>query len=981
MDPDLVVKYVAQIHRRFWRVEHKLSCIRFAELLGFPELTPHDYSRLTSRTTPKVLRELLKSPEVLRKIEQEVNCPGLFACQSGAEIDRLISLSSPADKQDASEPASSDLVLVPSSRDASIPLGWREQRVARQLVRRILLGKGNIVAWSNPPPVGASFLAYMAGGFLLDEGVSSSFLIRPFPSAVPEYLNGGKLVAAPAFDEALAELGQRLGIEGRPSVDDLLSALKSTRSVLFVLQADHIPVSTWGTGSKIQRLLGQARRAPPPQDGHPSPIVLLGRPNKTKRPDSEHTLGNMVDELSFSTGPPERSEIERNKFYEEQWKRYSALRGQAATFQAGSSRLKRARQYYTAEAGSVIWPSMLRVLAFFASNTSTFSYFDPTSGWERLAGMPWDQLPIDIKLHLAEVVEQARSIPEPTKRRPELRAARWCSTAVYWLTEDAAEDLGKSQPRTDLARFRSAVTNLSPLIDVVERVKNQPSVYKMDMALRAVIQQRWALADPLGRAHTHYQIARRLYQSRDDKDLLHAEFPVEPHWGRSRMHFLSETLRHLVRSCEFSTPKQDVPHQDGAAGKFPDPPLPGSRGCDPAQVINFCFSEIFWKELNGNNIRTNAVHNRTLARRHGAYHLTAELLQLLSHDNELGQPHPLLRPEYRHWYLREVGYAQLDLGDLRNAQTNFERMIQWAEEGELKDAVNAVQARLDLTIVLCAMGDLAGARAILSTARTLESAIPVLKRHDSERAHKQRETRLDAREAELLYLDDDLNGALAACERVQKTVGPVVRDVAHIYIATLGALPNDGNGHLKKAMEVCIRNVFENTSPGLHHEALGFRVALAHIFRKQGMAQIAEVTMDLVYKDVLQYGCSERTYIAMLLEAGRIVLALGRPARAYAAYLRPCFDRATSRGYARPAESAARRARECLQMQLGRLEGMTPFTLQALQKELEGQGDYLRPKGSSAIDPKFSYETASIDQWVSRLASKGAIEQELRDFD
>jgi hypothetical protein len=88
-----------------------------------------------------------------------------------------------------------------------------------------------------------------------------------------------------------------------------------------------------------------------------------------------------------------------------------------------------------------------------------------------------------------------------------------------------------------------------------------------------------------------------------------------------------------------------------------------------------------------------------------------------------------------------------------------------------------------------------------------------------------------------------------------------------------------------EALQIASRRLWHYASKGEQHVALGFRISTAHLFRNMGKLKLAETWMDSVYMDILRYGCSERTYLAFLREAGRIVRATDRPARAYAVYI------------------------------------------------------------------------------------------------
>ncbi|WP_133817926.1 hypothetical protein [Tahibacter aquaticus] len=858
-------------------------------------------------------------------------------------------------------------------------LSAREEKAIKHLLFMAMSAEHNVLCLADPPP-GASFLAYaLATSQLSRQEIRSAFMILPHSGMVDEYLTSSEpLTYDQPFEQALLVVAERLGLSGRPSAGALLNALSVSSSVLIVLAAKSIPERALGGSSYIRDLLDAAcRPAFRRQPGSPVPVILVGQPPGELRARRLKYLTNLKEGLAF----PAKPSRERSVFFESQLKRFGEFRGATPAGAPENARIKQAKGHFNADNSYVVFPSTLRMLGFLASNDTNLSNFDPTSGWLRQSGMAPSALPVDVGLHLFEVIAHARAIKEGGKRNPSLRALRWCSTALYWLTEDAAEDLGRLLPRTNLESFRTAIKTFDEHIDLEQHENERSPAYKMDMALRGVVQNRWANRDAFGRATVHHRIALRLFESSHSKELLSAEYPFRPHWGRSRMHFLAECLRHLVRSCE-QAPRTDADRGNISEDldEFPKPPFGQNGKWRPryaADVINYCFGQIYWLQLNANRV-TGTIHNRKLSRQHGAYHLTAELLQLMSEDGILGKPHWALHPVYVQRYLREVAYAQLDLGELQAAKTSFEMLIE-AWRCEHRDPAEGIAFKLDLIIALSAMNDLAAARKTLEEVRAEFGTLPSEGGNSFARRSRIRiKTRVDAREAQLRYLEGDLDGALQACMRIE-TVNPgaIGRDVAHTYIATLGAL--GGADRLTRATAICVRNVFDNTTRGLHHEALGFRVALGHAFRKLGMLDVAEVVLDQVYNDVQLYGCSERTYLALLLEAGRIVFAQRRLARAYAAYLRPCFDRARSRGYVRHTEISRRYARMCLEkMLVEAAESSHSLSEGTLSVELHGRGGIQPNDGSTVdLDPSIPFDTFASDDWVARLCSVEGLQAEL----
>lgn len=980
MAPHLIIKYVDRYYPSYWdKCLTRVSLNALLEPWLDKEISATDYTRLRDHgAAPRALKTALSQADARARIEDVLGCAGLFTCATESEVDALLGplaygRSSPVQGGRSSEGA----LLLPSSsgRPDEIVMSESEATHAEKFSAFFLRQTGYVVCWQDPPPVGASLLAYAAAGRIVaaDADVTTYFAL-PFANACSSYLRGlSEENADDAFEEALRDLSNTLGLGDHVIPKAILDRLLGTGSTLFILHADTLRPMPRRRSSSVVRLLDEAKSRGIRRDASHRcpPIVLVGCPKDENLTRRIAKYSDPSHDIPFGT----KLGNKRSEFFERQWRRYCELRGRQLDAEAGSSRLKRVRHYYNSGAGVEAWPSTLRLHAFFASNYQTFGYFDPTAGWSRMAGMSLASLPLDIYLLLEEVVSKLRPIREQGQRLATLRAMRWCSTAVYWLTSAAVHDLGQSMsPRTPLARFQAAIAKDEKLVEVVH-LDAERDIFKMDLATRAAIQDRWMRRAQLDRAGAHRQVALRLYGSYGDDDSLQAEFPREPHWGKSRIHFLVECIRHLVRTCE-EAPRRTKPWPEEGTESFPDVPSSSWNGCDPYQVINFCFGEIYWHELNGNS-RKKPMTNRTLALRHGAYHLTAEVLQLMSEGQQLGKPHWALNEAYVARYLREVGFAQLDLGDLLGAKETFTKLID-RERTAGRSPLDVIEYQLDLTVVLASMGDTRAAEDLLSTASAAFEELAAAGVGDA-RLSQQIQTRIRARQAHLAYLGERYEQALALCRHIEQTASAaLVRDVAHIYISTLGAM-ND-RASLEQAVKLCVAQICENSSRTMHHEALGFRVALGHLFRKLKLLDAAEGAVDGAYEDILRYGCAERTYLAMLLEAGRIVEEQGRFVRAYAAYLRPCLDRAQSRGYARTADHAGDHARQCLLRMIESIPD-SGWSREQIGQQLEGRGAYLQSERPEKIDPLYAYDPIAMERWLPRLQGREALLKELADIE
>lgn len=974
MEPVQTIKYISQHYRKFWEKDCGIENWRvFGELLKpeFPELTETQYGRMRSskEPCPKLLIPVLRDSKVIARIEATLGLPGILQCSSEEQIDERISRVTAKSESESPRGLIDGGLIISNGVDIDeIGLCSNELGVVERLSGFLDRKNETLAQWQDLPRSGASLIAYVVAGQRALINGGENYLVLPFSSAANAYLHGKPPDPTDVpYDRALCSLKRLLELTPHATPQAILDRLIERGRTLFVLHPEVLEEEGRDRNSAMHKLVKAAEGRWSSRNKKCIPVMLVGTSSSDRRATDTWTA-NLSLEFSSEQDP------ERERFFELQWRRFCRYRGMERDAEAGSSRLKRGRRYYVSDTASSSWPSTLRIQAFFASNHKTFSYFDPTAGWARLAGMPLHDMPIDVQLHLFEAVHQLRSIPEPLKRQSQLRAIRWCSTAVYWLTTDAVIDLGKLKPRTTYDTFCSSINR--QFVEL-EDVADDKHIFKMDLGLRAAVQDRWIHQAAYERACAHHHIAFRLFSSKDNKSLLGFEFPLQPHWGRSRLHFLAECIRHLIRTCDASSDPTVSARGTGETrwdeSKFPEAPKKDLKGCNPRQVINYCFGQLFWRELNGQRDSTNQP-NRKLSLQHGVYHLTAELLQLMSDGNQLGKPHWALKPEYVPRYLLEVAFAQLDLGDLKGSKSTFEDLIRrtLAEQG---DPFDVIDYQLEFTVVLASMDDLEQTRQMLldcqSRLNDLQSCHPA-----SDPRIEQRLTRISARRAHLAYLEGNYEEALNECRFIEaRAPDALVRDVAHVYISTLGA-PDGEPSNLHVAMQVCVRQLFLNTSKGLHHEALGFRVALGHLFRKMALLEAAEEVLDGAYHDVLQYGCSERVYIAMLLEAGRILYYQGRYERAYAAYLRPCLVRARSRGYCRPAEQARRYAQYCLQALIKQVPDQG-WPREQIGTRLKPNGDYLLGATGEKIDPLHSYDAAEVERWIPRLENREALFKEI----
>ena len=232
---------------------------------------------------------------------------------------------------------------------------------------------------------------------------------------------------------------------------------------------------------------------------------------------------------------------------------------------------------------------------------------------------------------------------------------------VPQLTTDAFRDFVKTNAHPFSTRSIPSAVDESKTVHVFE----------IPNLVKSVAQDQWRQHQPFDRAIAHWRVAKYLYDNRNDKERLQEEFPYAPHWGRSRFFFLGECIRHLMRSCE----TQDTGQIEERAplDDFPAQPEPGSSGAVPETELDYCYANLFQQQLNGNASFGTSGHmhttSRVMSKRHGAGKYATELLQLMSHNGEIGAPIPHYAMSFIRHLSRNAAMPPLTLENwrLRNA--------------------------------------------------------------------------------------------------------------------------------------------------------------------------------------------------------------------------------------------------------------------------------------------------------------------------
>lgn len=802
------------------------------------------------------------------------------------------------------------------------------------------------------------------------------------------------------FRRDLDTIVRSLGIEpAAANIGKIVEALSKAR-VLIVLCGTHVlGDEPWQRGNPLlARLLDHVSTHEFVRQQARAPLILLLGPSTSLEKRLQETNKDILpDKLSGRLAI-----VDLSTFMERQWLRFCRLRDVDPYAEVGS-RMKRLRWHYEIARGDTPYAANVRLRAFFASNFANQAFFDPTGGFAVLAGMKDDALPIDVFLYkkLLELIVLNTSADKPVQR-----LARLISTSKHWLTEGALRQVWDSLPtslRIEQVINKEERSERNARLPEWIKLERPQRRYIIGLGLRAVIQDAWTVADPAERACAHHAVARRLWDNQDKKKFLSEEFPYQPHWGRNRIHLLAETARHLVRAMALRIDDADGTNIDaGPEAKFPKLQN-GAPGCHPRAVINFCYAVIINRELNGNHGNVKAL---ALTRRHGAYSLAKELLQLIS-DPMLGfgHPHPALDRHWRYDFIRDCSLSALSVGELDLAKVCFARLRAEAEQtlalsdaphGETDaqrksrfDAAAAeseyrsrrVEAALDLALAHTTAGEFRAAEALLAEAQAMAQE-RIIERHQ-----KRLLRRIDTRRAQLLAAEraippTELRDLFTALdenpkdeqkEDQRKAQKIEEAELLRAYVLVLHDAPgasDDSSPRAHDALARCLKGVFAKSADGHQHDAMGLKITLARLFLERGEAGIAEMVLDEVYRDITRFGCAERTFLRFLTEAGR-VLTRRDSYRAYCVYLRRCVKRSLARGFALEARDAAALAITALDAVWEQLRDLDAAGLEAL---VAAQGEKDRsynsmnePRNAREYDPLYGFamsEEYGAERWI-----------------
>lgn len=1016
VDSVQVFSYIYSNHRSFMRKRIGLSNQRLLEVVLFPKdaahsnglrsrekiigLSPGTISEaFQGKSRPDWLNWALSQDSVKREISKQLGISNLFELGSLQELTSAIvraemqSLSIEASRSVGDLPSTWRSVEVFECRKEPAIKGalFGSERHCRDLlVERLTSSSTPFVRWPIPPWAGASLvLASAAVSQAIRDRYNFIILVRP-SSLIQPY--------RAEVEQIFLALGLPAPVPGTES-KTLIELLDRKKVLLCLSSAEYVQEVKYGKESYIHGLL--RRICHTHEKGRSPRVLLMGDSVELSRYSTELLGGDEAAATSLQLNKYLKVQSDRRfDDFKKHWTAYRRLRG-FDRIEDGGSRLKRARWHYEnlVKTDVDVWPASIRFRAFMLSDLSNHSAFDPTQGLNSFE-IPGIGLPRDIEILRDDFSSYLQYLKQTTRNKNGVRALRICSVAKHWMTEDLVKLLGKNYVGDDFkvsalsfeAFHGSLNANRSDqqCVTLPGNSGNRAPGYTLSMGLRAIIQDDWLLEEGTQRAVAHWRIARHFFDNQNDKQLLEREFPYEPHWGRSRMLILSECIRHLVRSCSDSACSVQTDSEASSQPfGFPDPPRRQLAGTTPYQIYNFCFEQLYQREINGSGdpdgllSTVDGTIGRSLSKRHGAFELAVELLQLLGEGQKIGHPHPCLSKENKFQYLRESGLALLDLGELQLAQECFERLR--AAATGLREEVDAL---LLLALVKSERMDSA------SAIDHIEDVIGQVRR-EGVLSHRDREAffaRVRARLAHMAYLTGNYVNVVRHAERLiqrskpRKRAKPFSRssekkaklepNLELAYIAALSHISPKGD----EALTRCFDSLFWATGEGHQHDSLSFRISLGRLLRREGRLAPAEEVLDGVQRDILRYGCAERTYLSLLLEAGKVLLAQDRFLRAHASYLRPCALRSAGRGFERFTQLACRTSIICLtELEEQVSHDVWPASLELIVQEEQRHVSRDQPKADGLIstDPLFGYHSESSVNVIRTFKDLKSVQKEI----
>lgn len=551
----------------------------------------------------------------------------------------------------------------------------------------------------------------------------------------------------------------------------------------------------------------------------------------------------------------------------------------------------------------------IRAVSFFGTNTMNASFYDPTGGWDVLAGMKADDLPLEIAMLRTEWMSQIHAT-QIHKNARDWSDLKLLSTSVYWMNNHIFRDL-KS---LGLANGDRRKKETRPYALTKFKISDKDA-YGLSLALKALVQTVW-MGVPEGskRQDIHFKIGSRLAEQ---KDKTHEELMVNfPLSFKSDVHPVvnwTEAIRHLVRALPVHPAARAKPPVDQDNPELPDSPA------DHEQLAHYIYEKLLQRELNENYPGHDPKHK--LSSHYGAYRTSVEIHDLLASYFDKVRP-----VWFDHvFFARMRAYALIEFGKLPQAL----QLLEATEKSNMTGSDHSVTSRiyLDLCLVHREMGNSEEAKIWFDKAQQIDPGpddLPLQVRLLTRKAM----LLLDAGEVEqamdkvvsAIRLTDPTvsiyrtkgETPIQRRDRLQ-AVGRLTGDDAHVAIDCLLAKYKHSKrldtDVIEAALYLCTANMRLERYGQDRHAELGFRVQRATCYRLMGLLDPCEADLDRSFTLLYKYGCSDRTFVSLLAETGKMLWHLGHFEKSYAQYLVPCVTRACQGGFYRRGQAALKKGK------------------------------------------------------------------------
>ncbi|MCO4842569.1 MAG: hypothetical protein KC439_06645 [Yoonia sp.] len=257
---------------------------------------------------------------------------------------------------------------------------------------------------------------------------------------------------------------------------DLFNLLQATGAHLIILGAQEVTAN----GCK---LLGQLNREAQKAEHHNrKPVVTY-----FSRGDCGFKTGGQIlnlDVCRYSRGTDQEHEAALGRDLTQLFAQYQRFRKGTKTSVSQSDFRRSWWEWRLADQPAKINTiAEIRAVSFFGTNTKNASFYDPTGGWDVLAGMEADDLPLEIAMLRTEWMSQIDAT-HTHKNARHWSDLKLLSTSVYWMNDHIFRDL-TSLGLENGDRRGTSINR--PFVWTIFEI-NKKNAYGLSLALKALVQ-------------------------------------------------------------------------------------------------------------------------------------------------------------------------------------------------------------------------------------------------------------------------------------------------------------------------------------------------------------------------------------------------------------------------------------------------------------------------------------------------------------